>query len=152
MLCIVVFAAWKEASLFGMGKTSGWARERANETAGHVVMTDDQKFDLMNGKEDLRRASGHRTEGTQRTSAKIPAINQGANFPNEVGRLYSMQKKKELANRRHSILHRTPSPVVHAEAGQALIGCTRTRGFWHFTNKFLPKNQGFHGQADRSHF
>ena len=99
-----------------MGEGAG---EGANETSGHVVMTDDQKFDLMNGEEDsllcqLEKSEGtqNRAEGTQRPSAKIPAINQGANFPNDVGRLYSMQKKKELANRRHSILHRTPSPVA----------------------------------------
>ena len=69
------------------------AGERANETAGHVVMTDDQKFDLMNGKEDslLRQL-----EKSERTQNRRHTETLGKNSCNKSGCKFSERRGKVI--------------------------------------------------------
>ena len=83
------------------------------------------------------RADTEQKAHRERPSAKIPAINQGANFPSDVGRLYSRRRigQSEAQHGRHSFLHRTLQSAAMMKPNAA----GRTRGFWHFT-KCLPEN------------
>ena len=69
------------------------AGERANETAGHVVMTDDQKFDLMNGKEDSLLCQ---LEKSERTQNRRHTETLGKNSCNKSGCKFSERRGKVI--------------------------------------------------------
>lgn len=92
------------------------------ETAGHAVMTDDQKFDMMNGKGDslLYRLERERTQNRRHTETlgKNSCNKSGCKFSERRGKVIQQKKNWPIGGAARAALVFAPDSAVrrHDEA------------------------------------